>query len=539
MTVAVTSRTHLSANSAAGGLAVVTPQTEESAIWCVSNFLLESKDPARVALCLLDGEKTYGDVASASFAVAQLLLARGHRKGERVLLRGENSFFWVATYLGILQAGLICVPLPVGISAADLHYIHDVTEPCLTFAQARIVRRDQHPCDSPLIIDAPVPVQHGLSVEGNFEEIISAPCSVRPTPHLSRDDLAALMFTSGTTGKPRGVMVSHGNIVANTESIIQALGLAADDRMMAVLPFHYCFGASLLHTHLRIGGSLVLDPRFLFPDKVLERMQQTQCTGFAGVPSHYQILLRRSSFQRMQFPHLRHLQQAGGHLAPAFVHELRGSFPNVKTFVMYGQTEATARLSCMPVEMLDKKPGSIGKGIPGVRLRVMNAGREVSPGETGEIVAEGNNITRGYWRAPEETAASFRGRSLHTGDIATVDEDGYIYVVDRAKEFLKCGGTRISCRRIEEQLLEFGGLLEAAVVGMPDEILGEAVKAFVVPRNTNHENLEDELIEFCRRTMASTAVPRSFVILDALPRNESGKVLKSALRHLTNHPVDS
>lgn len=506
----------------------------EGVLQGVPDFLLEAKQPDRIALRLLDGERTYGDLTSASCAVAQFLLARGHPKGERILLLSENSFFWVASYLGILRAGLICVPLPVTISEADFKYISEVTEPSLIFAQAKVVLRRKCAFPIPLIADVPIAAHHGLLLEGTFEEIVREPGDLA-TPHLSRDDLAALMFTSGTTGKPRGVMVSHGNIIANTESIIQALGLTGDDRMLTVLPLHYCFGASLLHTHLRIGGSLVIEPRFMFPDKVLARMKETHCTGFAGVPSHYQILLRKSAFKRMQFPDLRYFQQAGGHLAPAFVRELREGFPNVKTFVMYGQTEATARLSCMPVEMLDKKPGSIGKGISGVRLRVMDGEREVLPGETGEIVAEGENVTHGYWRAPDETTASFRGGALHTGDIATVDEDGYIFIVDRAKEFLKCGGTRVSCRRVEEQLLEFNGLLEAAVVSMPDELLGEAVKAFVVPRERDHKGLEDRLIEFCKQTMTSTEIPRAFVILDALPRNESGKVLKAALREIGAH----
>lgn len=158
-------------------------------------------------------------------------------------------------------------------------------------------------------------------------------------------------------------------------------------------------------------------------------MQDTECTGFAGVPSHFQILLRRSSLRKNNFPYLRYVQQAGGHLAPQFIRELRGALPHTQIFVMYGQTEATARLSYVPPELLEKKIGSIGRGIPGVRLRVLNEwGDEVRPGEVGEIVAEGSNITQGYWRAPEESAISFRGGKLYTGDLATMDNDGYIYI---------------------------------------------------------------------------------------------------------------
>jgi len=220
-------------------------------------------------------------------------------------------------------------------------------------------------------------------------------------------------------------MVSHSNIVANTKSIIASLHLSEHERMMTVLPFHYCFGASLLHTYLRVGGRLVLDNRFTYPDVVLENMAQQRCTSFAGVPSHYQILLRNSSLSRKHLPHLRTLLQAGGHLAPPFVHQLHETLPQARIFIMYGQTEATARLACMPPEMLATRPGSIGKAIPGVRLSILKAsGEEAATGEIGEIVAEGENVTHGYWRAPEETAATFRNGKLFTGDLATMDNDG-------------------------------------------------------------------------------------------------------------------
>lgn len=345
------------------------------------------------------------------------------------------------------------------------------------------------------------------------------------------EDLAALMFTSGSTGPPRGVMVSHANIMANTDSIVHYLGLTENDKIMTVLPFHYCFGTSLLHTHLYVGGSLVIDPRFMYPDTVLRRMQETKCTGFAGVPSHFQILLRRSSLRKSSFPHLRYVQQAGGHLAPHFIRALHEALPNTQIFVMYGQTEATARLSYVPPELLERKLGSIGKGIPGVQLRVLNkSGEEVPPGEVGEVVAEGENVARGYWRAPQESATCFRDGKLYTGDLATVDDDGFIYIVDRAKDFLKCGGTRVSCRQLEERILEFEGLVEAAVIGIPDEVLGEAVKVFVVPQGAGCTGLEESLLHYCKTCLPPRLVPREIVVLKGLPKNSGGKVLKQNLR---------
>lgn len=501
----------------------------------VADFLLAGKGADQLALLLIGGMHTYGELEAAANEVAECCAETPSAKGDRVLLIGENSLFWIAAYLGILRAGSVCVPLPASVSPQDLQYVLRATEAKVAFAQATFVLRNVGQFERiHLITDRELPKLPGLASQRVFAAAGAQGLNtVAVCPQVCPDDLAALMFTSGSTGKPRGVMVSHKNIMANTESIIESLGLTAKDRAMTVLPFHYCFGTSLLHTHLRVGGSLVIDPRFMYPETVLQRMIDTECTGFAGVPSHFQILLRSSSLRKKSFPHLRYIQQAGGHLAPAFIRELREALPGTQLFIMYGQTEATARLSCLAPALLDTKLGSIGKGIPGVRLRVLNpSGEEVRPGEVGEIVAEGENVTGGYWGDCDGSAISFREGKLYTGDVATVDEDGFIYIVDRAKDFLKCGGRRVSCRRLEDQLLAFDGLVEAAVIGVPDDILGEAVKAFVVPREPDRNGLKDRLHVFCKESMAPQLVPREIVVLRALPKNSAGKTLKPALEAL-------
>jgi long-chain acyl-CoA synthetase len=197
---------------------------------------------------------------------------------------------------------------------------------------------------------------------------------------------------------------------------------------------------------------------------------------------------------------------------------------------MYGQTEATARLSYLPPEYLDKKTGSVGKGTPGVKLRVVDgSGRTVQPGEIGEIVAEGHSIALGYWREPLETALKFRNGALYTGDLATVDEDGFIYIVDRAQDFVKCGGKRVSCGQIEDRIMECDAVLEAAVVGIPDEVLGEAVKVFAVPRTPDCGRLQETLYNFCK-SMPSDLKPTCIAVVEALPKNSAGKVLKHKLK---------
>jgi len=316
---------------------------------------------------------------------------------------------------------------------------------------------------------------------------------------------------------------------------------------MVVLPCHYCFGISLLHTHLMAGGSVVLNNYFkLYPEAVLTEMAQRGCTGFAGVPSTYQILLRKSRFRQLSFPRLRWFQQAGGKLPNPFISEILTSFPRVKYFLMYGQTEATARLSFLPPEKLGDKLGSIGKGLLSTRLEVLKSdGTPVQPGsgDVGEIVATGPNITLGYWNDPVETAKYFRDGRLHTGDIARVDRDGFIFIVERERELIKSGGNRLSAKEIEDIIAELAGVIEVAVVGTPHELLGEAITAFAVTI-TDTGLTPNQVMEHCRTRLPAFKRPERVIFLRSMPHNGSGKILKQELKNwfnlglLPNRPSD-
>jgi acyl-CoA synthetase (AMP-forming)/AMP-acid ligase II len=278
----------------------------------------------------------------------------------------------------------------------------------------------------------------------------------------------------------------------------------------------------------------VLNNQFMYPEKVLEDMLARECTGLAGVPSTYQILLRKSRFKQLEFPALRWFQQAGGKLPDPFIREILETFPRVKYYLMYGQTEATARLSYLPPERLADKLGSIGKGLPSTRLEVLRPdGRPVTPGseEVGEIVASGDNITLGYWNDPEETAKFFRGGKLYTGDLARVDADGFIYIVERDREMIKCGGNRVSAKEVEDVIAEMPGVVEVAVIGVPHELLGEAVRAFVVPV-PDAEIAAEAVRDHCLRRLPAFKAPESVQLMASLPHNNSGKVMKARLKKL-------
>ncbi|MEJ5313070.1 MAG: AMP-binding protein [Anaerolinea sp.] len=483
-----------------------------------ADYLLERGRDDDVALVLPEHRYTYADIRQGSSRVLAALLQCGVQPGDRVAILGANSFFWVCSYLAILKSGAIAVPL------ATTHTPEE-TQKFIAFTGTRIVLAEKRLYPKFL-----------ASLDGQigtlFEDILSSSQSVWDVPdlHFNLDQDAALMSTSGTTARPRAVRVTHRNIQANTNSIIEYLELDSSERMMAVLPFYYCFGTSLLHTHLRVGASLVCGGSFTYPETVLDLMEATQCTGFAGVPAIYQTLLRNSSFPRRKWTYLRKLQQAGGKLQNILIQELMHAVPHAKIFVMYGQTEATARLSYLPPDLLPHKLGSIGKGIPGVTLRVLNEeGKPVKPDEVGEIYARGDNICPGYWDDPEATAEKFVNGELKTGDLATVDADGFFYIVDRKADFIKTYGYRVSSQQVEAVLMEIPDLVAAAVIGEPDLVRGEAILAFVVLRDGATLN-EKEILTHCAKRLPNYMVPRDVYFVPALPTNAHGKVVKTELR---------
>jgi acyl-CoA synthetase (AMP-forming)/AMP-acid ligase II len=499
------------------------------------SYLLRNAQADAVALISDEGTITYGELIAQAESVAFSLTAAGVQKGERVGILAENSVFWVASYLAILKIGAVAVPLPQRLS-------EDVINASLAMVGCQVIclhakRLGKYAAALPpgvkVITNQPPKVALDREVV-----VLAAGTSVATCPVADREDLAALMFTSGSTGQPNAVKVSHRNIIANTESIIQYLELTAGDRLMVLLPFEYCFGTSLLHTHLRVGASLVLHNSFLFLEDLLNKLESLACTGFAGVPMTFQHLLRRSNFPKRQFPHLRYVQQAGGRLPDVFIKEFLTAQPDVRFFTMYGATEATARLSYLPPDRLTDKLGSIGRGIPGVSLKVFDAdGNPVATGEIGEIVAEGDNITLGYW-LPDPLKDSFRNGRLYTGDMARVDEEGFIFIADRVSDFIKPNGHRISSREIEEVLAQIPDLLEVAVVGMPDVELGEAARAFIVTRKGSTLS-ESDILNHCKKHLAAYAVPRQLVFMAELPKNDAQKVLKKALKQIDLPPASS
>jgi long-chain acyl-CoA synthetase len=487
----------------------------------VSDYLLERGQDHHVALVADGSCYTYLDLKRAAMSLAREILQAGAQPGDAVGLLAANSLFWTAAYLAIMKVGCVAVPFNPSSMPAELSVLVEFTRCKVMCLQRRHLRRfsEALPSSLGLVFDD---LPDWSDQDGDLWNSL---------PDLkSEEQDAALMLTSGTTSSPRLVRVTHKNIKANTSSIIAYLGLTETERMMVVLPFYYCFGTSLLHTHLRVGGSLVLCNSFVYPQVALDLMQAERCTGFAGVPSMYQTLLRNSTFPRREFPHLRKIQQAGGKLPSVLIQELIDALPDAEIYIMYGQTEATARLSYLPPELLGSKLGSVGHGIPGVELRVIGeSGQHVAPGEVGEIYARGDNVSPGYFNNPEATVGKFRDGTLHTGDLATVDADGFIYIVDRASDFIKSHGYRVSSQQIEETILQLTDAVAATVIGEPDLAAGEAIVAYVVIRAGSQLSPED-IHAHCRHHLPRYMWPKEVIFLDSLPISAQGKFVKSILR---------
>ncbi|MBN2412648.1 AMP-binding protein [candidate division KSB1 bacterium] len=506
----------------------------------VNSFLenAANKFPDKEAVWYNDEWMTYAALEELANKVANYLKSIQIKRGDRVALLYENSFNYIILYYAILKVGAVTVALNTETTADSLTYLLNDSgaKAILTnekFSKYLVPAVKMTPYLKTVIIDQDDLGEYqeiGHCNQIRLSDIYNDGNSSHPDIRCIDIDLASIVYTSGSTGKPKGVTLTHLNIVSNTQSIVDYLELTSQDRIMTILPFYYIYGKSLLNTHFYAGGSVVIDNTFAYPNVILKTMDKTKVTGFAGVPSTFIILLNRTNVRKYKFESLRYLTQAGGAMAPAIQKEVADVFAPSKLVIMYGATEASARLSYLDPKHLDRKWGSIGKAIPNVDLFVADeSGQELPVGQVGEIVARGSNMMVGYWNDPQETEKVLRNGLYYTGDLGKMDEEGFLYVVGRKKDMIKVGGERVSAKEVEETLLEIDKVHEVAVIGIDDPTLGEAIKAYIVPR-TDTVITNDEIIEYLRKKLPAYKHPKYIEIRHNLPKNESGKILKTVLK---------
>lgn len=496
----------------------------------------------RLALVHGDLRWSYADLGAQVHAIGEQIARSGFRRGERALLWMENSPRFVAAWIAVLALRGVAVPLHARTPLTDVSrvlrelsatglVVSDFTRSIAAWPAHRggALENERPPTDLAATASMDGPPLDRLRFilrptcmdEGGF----------RGEAEPANEALAQIVYTSGSTGRPKGVMLSHRNLIANAQGVRTSLDLTFGDSVMAVLPFAFSYGNSVLLTHLLTGARIVIE-NTPYPQTLLERLQSEQVSGLSGVTSTFAMLLRGPMSVPVALPALRTITHAGGPLPPSMLARMRVAFARQRIFLMYGQTEASPRLTCLPPEELDRKPGSVGRPIAGVSLRIVREdGASAAVDELGEVLAAGDGIMQGYWGDPVATAAVLRDGWLRTGDLGRIDRDGYLTLAGRNDELIKSGDYRVGPAEVETALLEHPQVRDAAVIGVDDTLLGQALCAFVVLAPDSNVS-ERELLAHCAKQLAPYKRPRRIRRIDSLPRTASGKILRQPLRDI-------
>jgi len=486
--------------------------------------LLRSAEATPDACAIQRGEAqtSYAQLVSDAFAVAHRLRVEGCRAGDRVAIALTNGPEFVAAYYGTLIAGAIAVLFNAAAKARDF-------SSWLSNCEPRFVFIDRQHVEMRAAL-ASTAVQASVFESGSETKLFGFEGAAEvPVADVRVDDPACILYTSGTTGQPKGVVLSHGNLASNTAAIGEYLQLTRGDSIVTVLPFYYSYGSSVLHTHLMVGGRVVIEQNLVYPHAMVETLARERATGFAGVPPTFALLLARVKLAEYDLSSLRYLTQAGGAMSPALTQRLRAALPHAKLFVMYGQTEATARLTYLPPRHLDDKLGSVGIPVAGVQLQIRDdAGQAAGIDEVGTVWARGPNVMLGYWRNDAATAEVKQGDWLQTGDLGHIDRDGFLFLVGRRSDTIKAGAHRVHPQDVEDAIAELPAVREVAVVGVDDELLGQVIKAVVV-LNEGAELSPMQVQAHCRERLANYKVPKFVEFVTSLPRTSSGKIRRVEL----------
>jgi len=486
----------------------------------LATILMESvqKDGQRVALKLDDTEVTYAELDEASARVAGLLKSKGVKPGDRVGVMLPNVPYFAVCYYGVLRAGAVVVPMNVLLKAKEVEYY-------LTDPEAKLLFGWHDAGEAAETGAQTAGVECLLVKPGEFEELLADAEPVTEIADVAGDENAVLLYTSGTTGKPKGAQLTHDNLRENARvSATSVNELSSEDVLLGALPLFHAFGQTCsLNGAVYVGATLSMLPRF-DPAKALEIMQRDKITVFQGVPTMFNALLHHKGREEADTSSLR-LCVSGGSAMPVEV--MRGFEEAFDCEVLegYGLSETSPVASFNHPGQV-RKPGSIGTPIEGVEMKVVDEeGKDIDQGEVGEIVIKGPNVMKGYWKRDDATAEVMDGDWFHTGDMGKIDEDGYFFIVDRKKELIIRGGYNVYPREIEEVLYSHPAVAEAAVIGVPDDKMGEEVGAAVALKD-GQSVTPDELKAFVKEEVAGYKYPRKMWIVDELPKGPTGKIQK-------------
>jgi long-chain acyl-CoA synthetase len=498
--------------------------------------------PEKTALVCNGRKFTYGDLETRANRLASSLIAGGVERGDRVAVYLENSAEAVIAVFAVLKAGAVFLVVNPTTKADKVAYI---MKNCRT---AGLIT-DRTRLGALREVVAALPNLQGVWVAGGLPgaefskgkrffdlaatlEDTSLP-AVPPAKKCIDVDLAALVYTSGSTGRPKGVMLTHLNIVSAATSITAYLENRPDDIILSVLPLSFDYGLYQVLMASKIGATLVLERSFTYPYRIVELLNQEHVTGFPIVPTISAVLLQLD-LSAHRFPALRYITNTAAALPTSHIRQLRDLFPDVKIFSMYGLTECK-RVSYLPPDQIDVRPDSVGRAMPNEEVYIVDdTGKRVSAGAIGELVVRGSNVMKGYWELPEETDRVLKPgplpgeKVLHTGDLFRMDEEGYLYFVGRKDDIIKTRGEKVSPREVEDVLHAMPGVAEAAVIGVPDEVLGAAIKA-VIRLQVGVNLTMEQVIHWCSQKLENFMIPKFVEFQGELPKTATGKISKREL----------
>jgi amino acid adenylation domain-containing protein len=493
------------------------------------------RQPDKAALICGSVEYGYADIDRRARAVAALLQARGVQRGDRVALFLDNGIEFVAGLYGALKIGAVFMPInpltkedKLAFMLGDARASALLTSDSLRHAWAGAVAQVQ---SVHTVVCADAGLDAGSSEvdwpKGESPDVFAVPPTID-------QDLASIIYTSGSTGFPKGVMLTHLNMVSAGRSISTYLGMRETDRVLCALPLAFDYGLYQILMSFRVGATVVLERNFSFPMKVLEVMATRQVTFFPGVPTMFSMLLGIKNLEAFDLSALRAITNTAAALSEKHIRELRALFPQATLFSMYGLTECK-RVTYLPPEQLDVRPTSVGRGMPNEEVWLVDEeGRRLPNGSSGELVIRGSNVMRGYWERPKETAERLKPGPiagemiLYSGDIFRTDDEGWLYFVARRDDIIKSRGEKVSPREVENAIYAMEGVFEVAVVGVPDEVLGQAVKAFVTLK-PGATLTERDVIRHCLSRLENFMAPKFVEFVEALPKTDTGKIKKTGL----------
>lgn len=483
---------------------------------------------------LMAGERahTFSEIAQQSDGLARTLRASGLRRGDRVACLLETCAEYVVALWATAKAGGVFVPLSAGISTDRLAFVLCDCEPaCLVAASAARARVSLATAQAASACNV---LWVGDTAQGDGLRGLLTAGEGAPVSASIDQDLCLILYTSGSTGEPKGVMLTHHNVRNNAWSIATYLDNQPTDIVLSALPLSFSYGLFQVITATQAGYAVALERSFTYPFEVLQRAAALRATGFPAVPAMLSTTLRLAREGKVDLSALRYVTNAGAALSPAHLQELRSILPQARFVSMYGLTECT-RVSYLDPAKADAKPGSVGRAIPNLEATVVDdAGQEVPRGGVGELVVRGSGVMRGYWRRPAETAHVLRDgpagdKRLFTGDLFRMDEDGDLHFVGRKDDMFKVKGEKVYPREIENVLFELDAVREAAVIGLPDPDDGHVIKVMVVAHE-GAELIAEQIRRHCRERLERRLMPRLVEVCAALPTTESGKVAKRVLR---------